>query len=321
MAAKLFILATGGIETPRLLLLSNVTQRAGLGNQYDLVGRFFMEHLHFWSGVYLPSHLDLYNSAALYAAIRRVKQVPIIGKLALSEKVLREEKLLNQNIQLIPRTITTADLYRGPIAKSISSLQALRVALCGGNVPVALGKHLVDVVVGLDDVARATYRKVRRQIARIFPEKHIPGFRLAHMTEQAPNPNSRVMLATERDCLGQSRVRLNWQLSGIDILSVVRTQQIIDAELRRARLGRLYTQLRDETPPPGLHGGYHHMGTTRMHSDPKQGVVDANCRVHGLSNLFIAGPSVFPTGGYANPTLTIVALAARLADHIKILLA
>jgi choline dehydrogenase-like flavoprotein len=137
------------------------------------------------------------------------------------------------------------------------------------------------------------------------------------MAEQVPNPHSRVTLAPQRDCLGQNRVRLNWQLSAIDILSVIRTQHIIDSELRRAGLGRLYTQLRDETLPPNLHGGYHHMGTTRMHADPKKGVVDANCRVHGLSNLFIAGPSVFPTGGYANPTLTIVALAVRLADHIK----
>jgi choline dehydrogenase-like flavoprotein len=64
-------------------------------------------------------------------------------------------------------------------------------------------------------------------------------------------------------------------------------------------------------------GGKHHMGTTRMHVDPKQGVVDPDCRVHGVGNLFIAGSSVFPTGGYANPTLTIVALAIRLADHLK----
>jgi len=60
----------------------------------------------------------------------------------------------------------------------------------------------------------------------------------------------------------------------------------------------------------------HHIGTTRMHPDPKQGVVDQNCRVHGISNLHVAGSSVFPTSGHANPTLTIVALALRLADHL-----
>jgi choline dehydrogenase-like flavoprotein len=321
VAAKFFILATGGIETPRLLLLSNATQSAGLGNQYDLVGRFFMEHLHFWSGVYVPSHPDIYNSAALYADIHRVKQVPIIGKLALTEEILRHEKLLNQNIQLIPRVLAPVELYPAVVSKGFTSFVRLRSALRRGNLSAEFGKHVVNMVAGVDDIARAAYRKVRRHVSQVFYNGRLQAFRLAHMTEQVPNPNSRVTLAPERDRLGQNRVRLDWQLSAVDILSVIRTQQIIDAELRRARLGRLYTQLRDETPPSDLHGGYHHMGTTRMHIDPKKGVVDANCRVHSLSNLFIAGPSVFPTGGYANPTLTIVALAMRLADHIKQLLA
>ena len=137
------------------------------------------------------------------------------------------------------------------------------------------------------------------------------------MTEQVPNPKSRVSLDDKCDSLGLRRAKLNWQLSDIDIISTVRVQKIIDEELRRAGLGRLYVQMNGASPPPGLHGGYHHMGTTRMHVDPKRGVVDENCRVHGLSNLFVLGPSVFPTGGYANPVLTLVALSVRLADHIK----
>jgi choline dehydrogenase-like flavoprotein len=317
VTAKLFILATGGIETPRLLLLSNANQSSGLGNQYDLVGRFFMEHLHFWSGVFVPSHAGIDNFAGLYADIHRVKQVPIIGKLALTEKVLRRKKLLNQNIQLIPHVLATVELYADMVSKGLSSFLTLRSALRRGRLPAECGKHLANVAVGLDDIARAVYRKVQRHVSAACYNRRIRVFRLAHMTEQIPNPNSRVTLSPERDRLGQNRVRLDWQLSAVDIRSVIRTQQVIDAELRRARLGRLYTQLWDETPPLDLHGGYHHLGTTRMHVDPKQGVIDANCRVHGLANLFIAGPSVFPTGGYANPTLTIVALAIRLADHLK----
>jgi choline dehydrogenase-like flavoprotein len=145
----------------------------------------------------------------------------------------------------------------------------------------------------------------------------IPVFLLNHMAEQAPNPSSRVTLGQERDALGQNRVQLDWHLSPIDIKSMIRAQGIIDEELRHAGLGRLRIELEDETPPGDLHGGWHHMGTTRMHVDPQKGVVDENCKVHGISNLFIAGSSVFPTGGYANPVLTIVALAIRLADHIK----
>jgi choline dehydrogenase-like flavoprotein len=69
--------------------------------------------------------------------------------------------------------------------------------------------------------------------------------------------------------------------------------------------------------PPAVFGNWHHLGTTRMHRDPSRGVVDENCRVHEMSNLYIAGGSVLPTGGYANPSLTIVALSLRLADHLR----
>ena len=104
----------------------------------------------------------------------------------------------------------------------------------------------------------------------------------------------------------------------MDILSAARAQEIINEELKRAGLGRLLTTMEGRTPPQNLNGGWHHMGTTRMNNDPKKGVVNEDCRVHGITNLFIAGPSVFPTGGYANPVLTIVALTVRLADHIKV---
>jgi choline dehydrogenase-like flavoprotein len=119
------------------------------------------------------------------------------------------------------------------------------------------------------------------------------------------------------DRFGQRRVRLDWRLTAQDIASVRRAQQVIDGELRRAGLGRIQLELEDDTPPPDLHGGWHHMGTTRMHVDPKQGVVDADSRVHGIDNLYVAGPSVFPTGGCANPVLTLVALTVRLGDHLK----
>jgi len=106
-------------------------------------------------------------------------------------------------------------------------------------------------------------------------------------------------------------------LSPIDITSAIRSQEILDSELRRSGLGRLFLEINEETASEKIKGGWHHMGTTRMHNDPRKGVVDENCRVHGISNLFIAGPSVFPTSGYANPSLTIVALAVKLSDHIK----
>jgi choline dehydrogenase-like flavoprotein len=140
------------------------------------------------------------------------------------------------------------------------------------------------------------------------------------MTEQSPNPQSRVRLSQEKDDLGRNRIQLDWRLAPMDIRSIIRSQEIIDTELRRAGLGRLQIALSDETEVQGVEGGWHHMGTTRMHVNASQGVVDADCRLHGMDNLFIAGPSVFPTSGYANPVLTIVALSIRLADKLKTLM-
>ena len=321
VSAKVFILAAGGIEIPRLLLLSNKRQKSGLGNQNDLVGRFFMEHLHFWSGIFVPSEPDIFKSTTLYNNVYRVNGVPIIGKLAFTDKVLRREKMVNHCVQLIPSIVLKSSLYSffypNISSESVASAKILASVIRGGNIPDDFGKHISNVFTGMDDIAIATYRKVRRKIYKNFNKKRVGMFRLAHMTEQVPNPNSRITLSEERDSLGLNRVRLNWQVSPMDILSAVRAQEIIDEELRRAGLGRLSIHMKDETTPSGLHGGYHHMGTTRMHTDPKKGVVDENCKVHNTSNLFIAGPSVFPTGGYANPVLTTVALAVRLADHIK----
>lgn len=137
--------------------------------------------------------------------------------------------------------------------------------------------------------------------------------------EQAPNPDSRVSLAADRDQLGLRRVRLDWRLSDVDRHQVRRTLEILGSEAGRSGLGRVkILQAEGERGwPDDLAGGWHLMGTTRMSNDPKQGVVDRNCRVHGMSNLYVAGSSVFPTAGSGTPTLTLVALALRLARHLK----
>jgi choline dehydrogenase-like flavoprotein len=143
---------------------------------------------------------------------------------------------------------------------------------------------------------------------------------IENWAEPRPNPNSQVRLSSELDALGQQRVVLDWQLTEQDMNNVRKVLQLIATELGRSNLGRLRIDpeiCSDKWVSSMLEGSYHHVGTTRMHKDPKHGVVDPNCRVHGLSNLYVAGSSVFPTAGHANPTLTIVALALRLADHIK----
>jgi choline dehydrogenase-like flavoprotein len=139
--------------------------------------------------------------------------------------------------------------------------------------------------------------------------------------EQAPNPDSRVRLADERDALGLPRIALDWRLTELDKRSLQAGHQAVAEELGRTGLGRL--QIDDwlmadlTTWTADLDGGHHHMGTTRMSADPAQGVVDADGRVHGIANLYVAGSSTFPTCGSANPTLTVVALALRLAEHLR----
>jgi choline dehydrogenase-like flavoprotein len=288
VSARVFILAAGGIENARLLLASNRTQAAGLGNRYDLVGRFFMEHQEFEAGRFLASGRGV--SAAFYQS-HQVSKARVRGRiqavLTLSSKVMETERLVNFTCEV------------EPVAPGRGS------RLPPGIESDSMTRHLTDVISALDDnsdpasggAAHATYR-------------------LVNASEQTPSRDSRVTLSEARDALGMNRVRLDWRPGPGDVRSLRRAYEILGQELGRAGLGRLRTFFGENGPSGPVNGQCHHMGTTRMHSDPRQGVVDGHCRVHGVANLYIAGSSVFPTSGSATPTLTIVALAVRLADHV-----
>ena len=296
---KLFILATGAIENARLLLLSNNVNKAGLGNQNDLVGRFFMSHALSKPGLFLPS--DPFIPAKLYLFEKPpVNTLKVIGHLTLSPETQRQHKLLNFNASL-----------KFPVSIAEEGLLSLKRVL-NRNFDT-LAKDLKNIIGDIDGVATAAYWKAFKGVIPV------EGFSLTCAIEQCPNPASRVTLSSERDALGKQRVRLDWQLQSIDKSTLRRSLEVLGTEFGRAGLGRLKIGLNDrgEGWPDVVRDGGHHIGTTRMHRDPKQGVVDENSRVHGTSNLFVAGSSVFPTSGHANPTLTIVALALRLADHVK----
>jgi choline dehydrogenase-like flavoprotein len=295
VSAKWVVLAAGGIENARLLLLSNETQASGLGNENGLVGRFFMGHPMLDAGIFFPS--DPFLPATLYYEKRPVNHVSVTGHLTLSPETQRQQQLLNLNLALLP------------VFVSQRSVMSLRRLLQGQF--DQLGQDVRHVVADLDGVAATVYRQL---VKGMMP---VEAFKLASAMEQTPNPESRVTLAPERDAFGKPQVRLNWQLSDLDIQSLRRSLEMIGAEMGRAGFGRLQITLDEQVETWPLDSGGHHMGSTRMHPEPTSGVVDAQCRVHHLSNLFISGSSVFPTTGHANPTLTIVALAIRLADHLK----
>src|SRR6185295_12942713 len=127
--------------------------------------------------------------------------------------------------------------------------------------------------------------------------------------EQAADPDNRVTLSERRDSHGVPLPQIHARFSRVDVESAQLSQALLNQELERAGIGKV--ELDPSRPTPDLHqiGGIHHnLGGTRMHSDPKQGVVDEHCRLHDVRNVFVAGGSIFPTGGYSNPTLTMAAL-------------
>ncbi len=318
MKAKLFILSMGGIEVPRLLLLSNTVWKSGIGNQHDLVGRFFMEHPHLWTSNFVPSKAAISNAMGLYE-IHKKNGTCVMGKIAIGADTLRKEKLLNWVTSIHPDFRLSYNHYLGYYNPGLVSLIELKRAILDKRkMPPNILPQIKNIAFDGHSVFRAAYRKVKGTFRSDFDRnKHVAVCWLNPMVEQAPNPNSRVLLGEERDVLGQRRVNLDWRLTALDTYTFTRAQEILDEELRKAGLGHLIIHTRADEIPRNVHGGWHHMGTTRMNTDPKGGVVDDHCKIHGVRNLYIAGASVFPTSGYANPVLTTVAVVIRLADHIK----
>ena len=299
--ARTFVLAAGAVENARLLLASGA--RNGIGNENDLVGRYFMEHPHFCAGWLIPSSRRTLQRLGYYR-IHRDGSGPVMAKLRLSDAVLRRERLLDYCVGLRPvwRTVPT---------EGVRSLLELRDSFGRGNAARGLASNLAAVFGDMPGVARFAKERLTE---RIGGRQRPNVVKLNAMTEQSPNPASRVSLSEERDSLGRQRVRLDWRLSEGDSRSIEQATEILGKEMRRSGIGTVVPNsgFREE-----IKGGWHHMGTTRMHRDPRHGVVDENCRVHGSGNLFVAGPSVFPASGYANPILTIVALSLRLAGHLS----
>lgn len=302
--ARLVVLAAGGIENPRLLLLSRRVHRRGLGNEDDQVGRFFAERMSARTGYVVPASRELLGRTGLYPVHEAAPGVRVQGALRLSDAVLRERHLLNCAFFLLPRPPSmTAEAVR-----SIATLVKAR-----RRRPLSLGTagHLRNIATGLGDLGA-------------FARDRLHGsdgtgavLALRAQGEQVPNPDSRVMLGTRRDRFGLPVAQVRWCPAASDRASIRATQEVIDEALRRAGLGHVELMLGDEHPPALVEGNFHHLGATRMHADPATGVVDADCRVHGVRNLYVTGSSVFPTYGCSNPTLTVVALALRLADHLK----
>jgi choline dehydrogenase-like flavoprotein len=222
-----------------------------------------------------------------------------------TEDFMRRERLLNAGFTVgVMRGYTAGELAQPPGDDDFNGWDVLQLERDLAPVDDVPGRVDEEARSGDDDWPPAGMEAARMA--------------LGGACEQAPNPESRVMLSTERDALGLDRAKLDWRLTETDKLSLNRVIDAIGREVGMLGVGRLRPSLsNDGVWPERVEGGNHHMGTTRMSDQPTSGVVDRNCRVHGIANLYIAGSSVFPTCGASNPTLTIVALALRLADRIK----
>lgn len=299
--SRAFILATGGVENVRLLLNSDQTSTGGLGNNQDLVGRFFMEHLSITGAMYLPSQvqpMQLYVDGDANGGH---------GALVPSARAQQREEMLNVQGVLFPISLRSGVKAVAP--GLISSIMALRANFSLDD----MGEHVRRISADLDDLALHTYQRVFRSGG----SQH--GYYITYQMENAPNFSSRVILDTERDRLGMRKVMIDWRFGDMERRTLRQMNTMIAQAVGGAGLGRV-REIPDDGDsgwPPGVRGAWHQMGTTRMNQEPKQGVVDANCRVHGISNLFVSGSSVFPTCGCSSPTITIIALSIRLADHLK----
>lgn len=312
VTARMYVLATGGIENARLLLLSDKVNPAGVGNGNGLVGRFFMEHpIAGWgkAAVIAPLRFPLrFYHERVQATLRGdepPEEATLWGFIAPSEQALRRHRLLNCGIAVraAPK----------PYPTGVQSARYFKHSLEHRAWPDDFWQHVGNVIADFDDVAAHSFRT----IAELEPQTD--KIELMYWAEPLPNPNSRVYLAQELDALFQRRAVLDWRLTDRDRANIRTVLELLAVELGKAEMGRLRINpaVLSERMEPLLEGSFHHMGTTRMHNDAKQGVVNADCRLHEVSNLYIAGSSVFPTAGHANPTLTITALAVRLADHLK----
>jgi choline dehydrogenase-like flavoprotein len=296
VAAKIFVFACAGIQNARVLLAANKQARRGLGNDNDVVGRYFMEHPEIKSAeLWLkePGSLKLYMS----------EPPKIQGEIAIMPKKQEEFQILNGIVSFSP----------GELARKTPAF--INIWSTG------------DPRKNQKQVDQALYKAGGNRITRFFKslredKKTHESFLMTIRLEQAPNPLSRVTLSTEKDELGVPRAALNWAFTSLEKKSILKIYGLIGQQVGEAGIGRvkLLDDLLDakgDTLPDTTSGGWHHMGTTRISDDPKFGVVDANCKIHGIENAYMAGSSCFPTGGAVNPTLTIVALSIRLGDHLK----
>lgn len=329
IAASKFVLAAGGLENPRLLLTSSSLHHPhGMGNKYDNVGRYYMQHI---SGNYAVVYLKDINRIK-YDYERDEQGVYCRRRWRLTDYAQRELKLLNTIFFLdhpYGKEEYLASIFSGiVVAKSlmaIASQKSVKKALHKAReLSPSLKKHSINLILKgwnqVPNIVKIGLKRInRRRLPSVLPYKKSKYWGIFFQAEQSPFRESRVTLTNqEKDDLGMPRLKVDFRYNPADIESVIRAHNLFISHFQKSGAGSaIYSEEGFRNYLDKHVSGSHHIGTTRMASSELNGVVDLNSKVYGIKNLFIAGASVFPTGSHANPMLTIVAQSLRLANYIK----
>jgi choline dehydrogenase-like flavoprotein len=305
--ARIFVLCCGGIENARRLLASRDVHRNGLGNGHDLVGRYLSDHIRSMSARIVPA-----PGRSLQPLFRSVRhgRVTLRPRLSLPPERQADAGVLNCMAQVH---------FDYPNDGGFTAAHSLRRAIRFRRMPDDFARDMQNVLRHPRELARMA---IDRYVRGLHPADGASQLRLESMAEQAPNAESRVTLAQRSDRFGIPLPFVDWRCDDIERRTIAYMTESVSREFRQLGLGEVQPEawLADGGTTDWqahLNEGFHHMGTTRMAASPRAGVVDSDCKVHDIEGLYVAGSSTFPASGYANPTLTIVALAIRLADHLK----
>ena len=326
--ARTFVLAAGGLEIPRLLLANRDVQTTGIGNEFEVVGRYYMCHL---AGTIGSIRINAPPSAVHYGYSVSDEGVYCRQRFALRAEAQRRERLGNFVARLHHPRISdpahgNAVLSTLYLAKALIPYEYGKRLHGGDQVGISAWlRHVGNVIGAPFDAAGFAWHmlKDRKLAARKFPSIIIKPrrnlFSLDFHAEQRPDRSSRVTLAHSTDELGVPRLKIDWRYNEGDVDTVRRSLALLSRSFAASGIGSFDYDpdtVEMEMTRYGAYGG-HHIGTARMGTDPRSSVVDADCKVHSVRNLFLAGSAVFPTSSQANPTLSVVALTLRLAEHLK----
>jgi choline dehydrogenase-like flavoprotein len=308
------VLAMGGIENSRQLLLG--ARDGSIPNPHDLLGRYFMDHPHIRLGYLHQASVEELD----YYDFQQIRDTYVLRGHGIDPDFADQEDLLRFSIDLVGRHALDGTRTGFALAELQDGLTRRDPALIARSARRALGHPLNALRLGrLASQGRVHHTGFGGWSDTGSRQLPVGVAAVESMFEQRPSPDNRVRLSDATDRYGVPLPDLQWSFSEVEVSAIHRAVEVTSTAFEAAGLGPL-TTLRElgEGVIPRAGTGLHHMGGTRMHGDPTQGVVDENARIHDLDNVYIAGSSVFPTSaGYANPTFTIIELALRLADHLS----